>query len=134
MKLLMSVNKSFELLWYLFLMKWNLYINILLKSRMHIPMSAGLLIVNITFLLRIVTKFLSSILCDIQLDFDVHFKQTFLLLASFTFLLFLKFFYCFSMFSVVYQSVQRFSIFVSIFCAFILFFVLNSIYGFNHCE
>ena len=134
MKLLMSVNKIFELLWYLFLMKWNLYINILLKSKMHIPMSAGLLTVNITFLLRIVTKFLSSILCDIQLDFDVHFKQTFLLLASFTFLLFLKFFIS-SPCLVLCISLYNDFPFLSLFFVLLFFcFVLNSIYGFNHCE
>ena len=43
----------------------ELYINTLINSNMHIPMCAGLLSVNVTLFLRIATKSLSNILCDI---------------------------------------------------------------------
>ena len=63
----------------------------MLKSKIHIPTYADLSGVNVTLLLRIATKSLSNILCDMWLGFDVHIKKSFLLLTNFTSILFIKF-------------------------------------------
>ena len=42
----------------------TLYLNTLLNSKLHIPVYAGLLRVNVTLFLRITTKSLSNILCE----------------------------------------------------------------------
>ena len=54
-------------------------------------MDAGLLSVNVTLFSSIATNSLSNILCYIYVDLDVRFKQSLLLLTSFTSILFLKF-------------------------------------------
>ena len=41
------------------------YINTSLNSKIHIPVYAGLLTVNVTLFLRIASKLMSSILCDV---------------------------------------------------------------------
>ena len=50
-----------------------MYINTLLNSKIHIPMYAVLLSVNVTLFLRIATKSLSNILSDIWFGLNVNF-------------------------------------------------------------
>ena len=55
------MNSSLKLLLHLILINYNETLNALLKSGIHVPTYAGLLSVNVTFLLLIVTKSLSKI-------------------------------------------------------------------------
>ena len=66
----------------------KLYSNI---SNTHIPKYPDFLSVNITLLLRTAIKLLSNIFCDMYLGHYIHFKKSFLLLASLASILFLKF-------------------------------------------
>ena len=87
----------------------ELYINTLLISKIHIPIHAGLLGVNATL-------FLNSLFCCLQV------------LHRFYFLSFLLFFHA-QHCSLIYTTLFHLSIHFSI-----LFFVLDSIYCFNHWD
>ena len=97
-------------------------------------MYAGLLSFNESLLLRVATKLLSKILCDIQFGFYVHFKYSFLLFTSFTSILFLQVSYAFPYVALLMNLLNAFQSLSLFFSASILFCVLNSMYGFNHCD
>ena len=71
-------------------------------------MYAGLLSFNASLLLRIATKLLSNILCDIYLGFHVHLKS-FSLFTSFTLILFLTFSIVFPYIALVINLYNAFS-------------------------
>ena len=99
---------------------------------MHIPIYADLLSVKVTFFLRIATKSLSSILCDIEIGLDVHFKQSFFFYKLYIDSFFLTFPIVLPYTALFINLCNAFPSLSPLFSASILFCVLNSTYCFSH--